>query len=368
MRVLYYSNDDGSFMSRWQYDHFIDELAHYGVTVELFNPLQFSSYNEANERLIEKLNRDRGYSCFMSGSPSTQLFKETLAYINLIGIPKLLICFDNLHAPYMHKEIMPYFDLVWLTSKENEKTIRSWGVKTVFAPYAANPYKFIMPDIHGDIKRLCFIGSPYGTRCMKFNELASDSVTCDVYCGNLLKKKTAGKNHDQSIQEDIIKWKNYFFSPIGRKLFVSKVFSKVKKPKLIKDSPYIHFYDSLEFSEMIKMYHDYALSLNITEVWDSLLLKHPVYKLHLRSFEIPMCGGIEFTTYNEELSHYFEEGKEIIFYHSKEEMIDKAKFYLDDKRAALRTEIKKAARLRSENEHTWYLRFKKVFGELNIKI
>lgn len=82
---------------------------------------------------------------------------------------------------------------------------------------------------------------------------------------------------------------------------------------------------------MIKAYSNYALALNVTELRNTYLLKNPIYKLHLRTFEIPMCGGIEFTTYNDELASYFEEGKEIVFYKSKEEMIDKVRFYLSEK-------------------------------------
>lgn len=79
-----------------------------------------------------------------------------------------------------------------------------------------------------------------------------------------------------------------------------------------------------------------------------------------------MCSGIQFTTYNEELASYYQEGKEIVFYRDDDEFIDKAKFYLDDRRATEREFIRNAARVRSVREHTWWMRFTKIFDILGI--
>ncbi len=370
MKILYYSGDDGTFMSKWQYDHFIDELQHHGVQVDFFNFRSYNCYGEANEKLIELLRNGHGYDCFMTSALNTQLYKETMKEISHIDIPKLLICFDNLHAPYIHKSLLPYFDLVWLTSKENENLFKSWGANTIFLPYAANPYTFYLPNYNEDINRVCFIGSPYGTRCLKFNKLVENNIPCDVYYGGNKKRaiaSTQNKNKntdiDFSLRDKLI---NYFSSPIGRKLFVSNLKAKVIKPQLVTND-YLSFYNSLSFSNMIKAYHSYALSLNITEVWSSLLLKHPIYKIHLRSFEIPMCGGIEFTSYNDEIAEYFEDGKEIVYYRDEYEYIDKARYYLDPKRQGVRNSMKIAARKRAETEHTWWNRFEQIFDRLGIK-
>ena len=74
-----------------------------------------------------------------------------------------------------------------------------------------------------------------------------------------------------------------------------------------------------------------------------------------------MCGGLQLASYTEELAGYFEDGKEIVLYHSKEEMVDKAKFYLDKKNESLVNSMKKAARVRAEKEHTWTRRFNEAF-------
>ena len=154
----------------------------------------------------------------------------------------------------------------------------------------------------------------------------------------------------------------YMRFPIGRKVFYSTIKNKlIKKPGLCFESKFLAKHKSVSDDEMINLYSDLTLSLNITELRDTYILKVPVHKTHLRTFEIPMCGGLQLASYTEELAGYFEDGKEIVLYHSKEEMVDKAKFYLDKKNESLVNSMKKAARVRAEKEHTWTRRFNEAF-------
>ena len=120
-------------------------------------------------------------------------------------------------------------------------------------------------------------------------------------------------------------------------------------------------YKSVSDDEMVGLYSDLALSLNITELRDTYILKKPVNKTHLRAFEIPMCGGLQLASYTEELSEYFKDGKEIVLYHSKEEMVDKAKFYLDKKNESLVNLMKKSSRARAEKDILGQGGFNEVF-------
>ena len=49
-------------------------------------------------------------------------------------------------------------------------------------------------------------------------------------------------------------------------------------------------------------------------------------------------------------------------------MLDKAKFYLDSSHSNQVMNMKVAARKRTENEHTWNIRFTKVFENLGLKV
>jgi spore maturation protein CgeB len=117
---------------------------------------------------------------------------------------------------------------------------------------------------------------------------------------------------------------------------------------------------------MCNIYSNHSLSLNITELRDTYLLKKPIHKIHLRAFEIPMSGGLQFASYTEELASYFEENREIVLYRCHEEMIEKAKFYLNSKNEKLIQNMKMSARKRAESEHTWSKRLQNITLELGI--
>lgn len=367
VNILYYYADDGSNMYAWQHLHIIDELAHHNVSVEIFNPLKYESYEQANEHLLIHLRKNR-YDLFMNSCKSERLFVETLVEIKKLSIPTLLFCPDNLHAPHQHKKIMPYFDLVWLTSLETEKMIQGWGATTIFLPYAANPHRFHPVRTNQQISKVCFIGTPYGTRTIKINELTAQNIPVDAFFG-----KTEGV---QNASSSFLQGGGFSYSalvesltfPIGRKVLLGRILAAFNKCELDVHAEAFRHYPSLSFDDMMRVYSEYALSLNVTELRNTYLLSTPVHKLHLRSFEIPMCGGVQFTTFIPELGQYFKEDKEIVFYRCKEEYIDKAKFYLRKDNQTTVERIKQAARLRAESEHTWWHRFERIFERLGITL
>lgn len=361
MNILYYCADSGSLMRDWQRVHIFNELDFHNIHFDIFNPFKFNSLDEANECLLDTLKNNKKYDLFLNCRFSNELYPSTMCEIQKLPIPSVLICFDNLQASYLHKKIMPYFDIVWLTSRENEMALTKEGINTLFLPYAANPVAF-KPNVSEDLLRVCFIGTPYGTRISKINKLLINNIPCDIYYGNNNVNTSPVKVPTTSFYDLYENVK----TPIGRKLIYSRLLAINKRQSLNNNHPCLTHRPSLDFEQMVKAYSDYALDLNITELRNTYLLKHPVYKLHLRSFEIPMCGGIEFTTYNEELASYFEADKEIVFYNSEEEYIEKARFYLNPKNRTIRNGIRVAARRRAENEHTWWNRFSVLFDRLGL--
>lgn len=49
-----------------------------------------------------------------------------------------------------------------------------------------------------------------------------------------------------------------------------------------------------------------------------------------KTLEIPACGGFMLTNWSEDQAALFEDGKECVYYNTMEEMIEKAKYYLDN--------------------------------------
>jgi spore maturation protein CgeB len=73
--------------------------------------------------------------------------------------------------------------------------------------------------------------------------------------------------------------------------------------------------------------------------------------LNLRAFELAACGVFQLLQRVPGVGEFFEEGKEIVCFDTKEEMLDKIRYYLAHE--SERRQIAEAARKRVLREHTW---------------
>ena len=351
-------------MAQWQRVHFFDELEKHGCYINVFNPINYPTTNEANEKLINYI-RNNKYDLFITPYGNKELYLETLKLIKSSGLPTLLICFDNLSQPFIHKNICKHYDLVWLTSRDTEHMFLKWGAKTLFIPYAANPFYFSIKSSL-ETRELVFIGTPHGNRANIINSLTDNKINVHLFA-NI--KKSNPSYQKPPLVNYIVPMINYMRFDIGRRIIAGAIKQRIEKTgRLNVNSSFLHIKGegSTSFMEMNKIYSDYALSLSSTTWRNTDTLRNPVNVVDLKCYEIPMCGGLLFSRYSDELASYFEEDKEIIYYRTNEEMIEKAIFYLKPENDNLRITLKKNARKKAENEHTWFIRFKKVFDYLGL--
>jgi spore maturation protein CgeB len=356
--------------NQWQYLHFIDELQRHGIGFEIHNCYDYPA-TEHEQVLLETIKSKREQiGLFFTGYPDEHISVPTLREIRKLGIPTVLICYDNLSVPHIHRKTSAEYDLVWLTSHETESLFRTWGAKTIVLPYAANPYVYL-PRQASEILAVGFVGSLYGARGYRIKFLSDHQIDTRVYTNRQSLSPPSSTSAQQQIRAlaSAIMEKSFLTTfPEGRRLLRGDIAKALRKraEHAISFGDSIRFYDQVSVEEMARLYSQFALSLGITEVWNTYLLPHPLYKLHLRTFEIPMCGGLQLTHRTPELEAYFEDEKEIILYDSDEEMIDKVRFYLQETQVNARFAMKHAAHVRALNEHTWMNRFEKIFLHLGL--
>ncbi len=371
MRVFYYFQDLETNMFAWQRTHLIDELRRHGVTIDTFNPLHYNTPNEANECALELVQKGCYDLFFTNACYYEMLFVETVEAIKQKGIPTLCLRCDNLIIPYNDRILSPHFDLVWLTSSETQHLYNKWGVKSFFAPYAANPVTFAYNE-SDIVRRPCFVGTPYGSRSIMINTLTSNGIDVDAYCLPNPHKATAEKNESKIVSNIIMpnRWKIYYYDlkfKEGRKVLWGSVVNRLRGHTKMEDNTRLHKFHFVKPSEISAIYSSYALCMSSTSTNHTDALKHPLKIVNLRAFEVPMSGGINICKYNPELANYFEEGKEILFYETNEELVDKARYYTQKASDNEIYSIKRAARKRAENEHTWWKRFCIAFDILGLK-
>lgn len=370
MSILYYFPEYPTNMFYWQHIHFINELESHGVNITAFNPLKYESIDEANTLFKREISCNK-YDLIMSSTCyDKMLYPETMKEAKRLGIPTLCIRWDNLIVPFQDKALARYFDLVWLTSFETEHLYKKWKANTVFLPYAANPDAFIYTESQ-IVNKACFIGTPYGSRSIMINTLTESGVKVDLYSGkNPNLRKDMPPHIEIKTEYATYPYWKYFVSNFlfreGRKVVLGKIANKMKGSTVVLRNDNLNWMPSCAFNEISLNYSKYALCLSSTSTNNTDALKNPLKVINLRAFEIPMSGGITLCKYNQELANYFEEDKEIIFYHTNDELVDKAKYYTQKASDSEIYAIKRAARKRAENEHTWWKRFCVAFDLLGI--
>ena len=84
-----------------------------------------------------------------------------------------------------------------------------------------------------------------------------------------------------------------------------------------------------------------------------------MFTLKLRDFDVPMSGAMYITHRTDELRTLFVEDKEIVFYSTINELVEKATYYLNNPSQVKL--ISDNGRNRVLKDHTWKLRFERVF-------
>ncbi|HEY4721560.1 MAG TPA: glycosyltransferase, partial [Anaerolineae bacterium] len=121
----------------------------------------------------------------------------------------------------------------------------------------------------------------------------------------------------------------------------------------------------LSDEELIKMYSRSRISLGFSSVAEQPVPgQPPIKQVRLRDFEAPMSGAFYMVEAYDELQEFFEPDKEIVFFTSAEELIDKTRYYLAHD--AERERIRQAGMQRARIEHSWHERFRMVFREIGL--
>lgn len=382
MRIIFYDKGVG-FLADAHHYHAVGELNANGHDVLYVNPRQELGHEDTAERYSEMLldrvrkeHADKGVDMFFSLGWDISLTPEAVREISSLGIPTVSFSTDDLSHPFRVKKLTPAFDLCWTSARESIGILKGYGAKKVLAmPFASNPHVYKpmnVPEIDG----ICFIGTAYGARARGIATMAQAGVPVKVHGASPL--DVYGENRGNPITRAFSNFgeaSERFFKgmsvPGGRKCiqgaFVRAAQELVSRPpEKDRMKGTVEYLGSAGFEEMAEIFSASALSFGSMEVTSTFVLKDPLLFIRFREFEVAMAGGVHLVNRFPELEEYFDEGTEMLYYDSFEELVDKAKFYLAPERATTRSEIRVAASRRAMAEHTWSHRFEKICSELGL--
>lgn len=202
------------------------------------------------------------------------------------------------------RDICRYFDLCWTSTEDALIKYCVEGALPIYLPEGANP------EIHKpyDVKKtidVSFVGQCYGSRPEIIQQLKLQGIDVEAY------------GHG---------WSN----------------------------------GPLSTEEMVRLYSRTKINLGFGGVAGH----KDTYCVKGRDFEIPMSGGLYLTEYHPELEKCYELEKEIVTYKDMDDLKNKIHYLLSNPEQA--DEIRKKGTCRAHNEHTWKMRFGKIFNLLGL--
>lgn len=319
LNIMVLTYFDGSFVK----NNTIEVLKEFGnvFTYVMADIPHEKDWYEKKERINEEMisfvkkivseNKIDVIDCHLSGHSTTP---KTLEKIKSFGIPMINESLDDERKFRSKKgkdgfyrgmkDICKYFDISLTTSKSAIVKYLVEGANPIYKDYAGNEkiYKNLNSEKEYDVG---FVGAIYGIRGEYVKYLQENGI--NVYA------KGNG-------------WKNGFATD----------------------------------DEMVEIFNKSKIVLGFSTVGkndDITILKG-------RDFEVPFTGSMYITGYHEELKEYFDLGKDIETYTSKEDLLKKVKYYLENEEE--RELIAKMGYEKCINNYTAKESYEKVFGYLGL--
>lgn len=359
MNYLFVNNNKNNFVNNWFYPHIIDSLkkAENHCDILLYSPK--INIIEFEKEIIDTIFKNK-IEIFFTSLNHKVISCKLITRLNELSIKTVLFCPDNLLYPFRHKKSSKYFNLVWITSLETKYLFDRWKAKTIYLPYAANPDMKKSHTTKKIIRKVVFIGKPYGSRANVINYLTANEVPVVIYNGTL-KNENNYKIRFKKFSKPMTSFSSLLINSIGRRVLLSKFLQFFNNnSKLDIKNKYLTIKNSVSFDDMTKIYSQYALCLSFTSARNTDILDNPVNVVNLRNFEIPAFQGVQLVRRTSEIMRLFDCGKEIICYKDNSDLLNKINYFLniahDDEISTLQEQGYK----RVLKDHTWIKRFESI--------
>lgn len=296
-----------------------------------------------NQKLLKTVQEYRPDICFFVLF-TDEIEKTTLRFIAERTVSKTVNWFTDDHWRFdlYSKYWAPLFHWVVTTDARSLDKYHNIGYNNaILSQWGFNQYVSIPES--GDYRHeVSFIGQVHSSRQLLINRLSAQGI--HVECWG--KGWNNGRIENDTMREKFVQSKiNLNFTASSNAVNVKRL-AKILFQRRCDDT-----------------YHLRSPLQSFNEIRSLLFERRQQIKG--RNFEIPGCGGFLLTEYAEDIERYFIPDKEVVIYHSIEELVEKIEYYLhhDEEREMIR----KAGQQRTLKEHTYEQRFKNIFVEMGLR-
>jgi spore maturation protein CgeB len=302
---------------------------------------------------VRKGFEEGGLELFIAYLGGAHILPSALDEIRALGVPTILFFCNAAHQFHLIEEIAPHFDYCMVPERQALPKYREVGANPVHIQMAADPEMY-KPYEGPHLYDVTFVGQAYLNRPEYIGYLAWNDLDVRVWGAGWLdiaSERLEGLSLGRRLRRVL--------GDIRRSVKYSIGFEPAWYP-----IPRDMCGGILSDEEMVQIPGQSRISLNFSEVRDKLtgeIKRH----IRLRDFEIPMSGGFMITGYQDELSEYYDIDREIVCYDTREELLDKCRYYLDHPQE--RERIRQAGYERAIRDHTWANRFRTLFEVMGLE-
>lgn len=282
------------------------------------------------------------------------LFTEELKKETVAAITKQTKTFnwfgdDHWRAPIYSRFWAPCFTFIGTTDSQALKVYASHGIKNVIkTQWAVNPLLYKPQDKSLDEGKynITFFGQKYGIRGTYIEALKKAGLPAEGLgrgWGNI-----SGASAKDML--DI-----YSFSKINLNFTETQYMTGKERLKLLGK-----FFVKKELGVYSS---NFQFSIFNFQSQLQSMLGTQRRTIKARTFEVPACGGFLLTgRSDEDISQYYEPGKEVVVFENTDDLIEKSRYYVEH--TVEREAIARAGYERTLKEHTYEQRFKQIFEKL----
>jgi len=322
--------------------------------------------NRVSERLVGAVRAEhasRPIDVFFGYLMNQLVYPAAIREIGELGITTMNYWCNGAHQFYLVDEISPAFHYCIATERATLPLYRDVGARPIYLQMGANPDVYRPHDVSRE-HDVTFVGQRYADRPEYIDYLVRNGVDIRVWGAGW----TADRTYGEKVVGLGVSRRYVLRHPRASALKLAH-FARRRVGDLIVLPPPARRRlariagPSLPIEELVRMYSRSHISLGFSTTGDARYRdKRKVRQVHMRDFEAPMSGAFYFVEYQEELGEFYELEKEIICYRSREELLDKIRYYLAHPDKAAR--VRRAGYERAQREHIWKRRFDQLFREL----
>jgi spore maturation protein CgeB len=346
---------------------------------ERFTADQLHTRGDITQRILDEVkaaHAARPVDLFLSYFYNAHFDPAGFSDIHRLGIPTVNFYCNSIHQFELVAAVAAKVQFAWHAEKHARTSYLKVGANPIWVQMGADP-EVCRPEA-GVIRepKACFVGQRYADRDRWMAELIRSGIPVDIYGSGWRVDSTTATNGSadaSSRLRQVGRQANSYLAVVGQNLrrdgLVGGLWRTWKQILYLRETrrlaPLLVPHAMGPATQITTTFARYQVVLNFSNVWadgrpGATLIPH----VRLRDFEAPMCRACLLTGHTDEIEEFYKIGAEIDTYRTREELVEKLRYYLAHPEAAER--MREAGYQRARRDHTWECRFRELFANTGL--